>query len=132
MAHPCYCETVKGIPELNRLLQTVCQNYGFISKPLTDLLKKDAFSWSDKAQQAFEQLKAAMVTAPVLALPDFSKHFVIETDASGVGIGAVLMQEGHPIAYFSKALSLRHQALSTYEKELMAVVLAVEKWRPTS
>ena len=71
-----------------------------------------------------------MVTAPVLALPDFSKTFVVEINASSLGIGAVLMQEGHPIAYFSKALSSRQQALSTYEKELMVMVLAAEKWRP--
>jgi len=63
-------------------------------------------------------------------MPNFSKHFVVETDASRVGIGAVLMQEGHPITYFSKALSQKHLGLSAYEKELTTVVLAVEKWRP--
>lgn len=68
--------------------------------------------------------------APVLAIPDFSKQFCIETDASELGMGAVLMQDGHPISYLSKPFSARNRALSTYEKERMAVLLAVDKWRP--
>ena len=92
------------------------QGYGKIAKPLTDLLKKGNYIWTEEAQHAFIVLKQAMVNAPVLSLPDFSKPFVIETDAFGEGIGVVLMQEGHPIAYISKALSVRNLALSTYER----------------
>lgn len=65
----------------------------------------------------------------MLASPDFSKQFVLETDASDLGVGAVLLQEGHPIAYLSKPLSPRNQALSTYEKECIAILMAIEKWR---
>ena len=70
-----------------------------------------------------------MVTAPVLSMPNFEQPFIVETDASGVRLGAVLQQNGHPIAYLSKTLSAKHQSLSTYEKEFLAVLLALEKWR---
>jgi hypothetical protein len=70
------------------------------------------------------------VEALVLALPNFAKKFMIETDASGTGIGAVLMQDGHPIAYLSKALCPRNLGLSAYEKECLALLLAVDHWRP--
>nr|GEX55781.1 hypothetical protein [Tanacetum cinerariifolium] len=74
---------------------------------------------SKEAQEAFLSLKQAMIQTPVLALPDFQKTFVVEKDAFGVGIGAVLQQEGRPIAYLSKTLAHKHQALSTYEKEFL-------------
>lgn len=67
-------------------------------------------------------------SAPVLALPDFDKVFIVETDASSTGIGTVLMQDNHPICYISRTLGPKHQSISIYEKELMAVVHAVESW----
>lgn len=70
-----------------------------------------------------------MTTAHVLALPNFSKPFVLETNASGKGVGAVLMQDHWPIAFLSKALSLRNQVLSIYEREFLAVIIVVQKWR---
>jgi hypothetical protein len=98
---------------------------------LTQLLKKGViFLWTSETQQAFQLLKDALIAAPVLAIPDFTKQFVIETDASNLGMGAVLMQQGHPIAFLSKAFSSKSIALSTYEKECLAIILAVEKWRP--
>uniref|UniRef100_A0A2N9HGB9 RNA-directed DNA polymerase n=1 Tax=Fagus sylvatica TaxID=28930 RepID=A0A2N9HGB9_FAGSY len=81
-------------------------------------------------EMAFERLKEACSQPPCLALPDFSKTFVVECDASGYGIGAVLMQVGRPLAFYSQALKGKALFLSTYEKELMALVLSVKKWRP--
>jgi hypothetical protein len=65
-----------------------------------------------------------------LALPNFNETFEVETDACDYGVGAVLMQKGHPIAFLSKALGPKNRGLSTYEKECLAILMAVEKWRP--
>jgi len=75
-------------------------------------------------------LEQAVTTAPVLSMPDFLKKFSIECDASRKGVGAVLTQEKRPIAYFSKALADSTLTKSVYEKELMALVLAIQHWRP--
>nr|XP_040252089.1 uncharacterized protein LOC109754163 [Aegilops tauschii subsp. strangulata] len=107
------------------------RGFGIIARPLFNLLKKGVpFVWTDNTNQAFELLKQQLLTAPVLAMPDFSKTFTVETDACDKGIGAVLQQEGHPIAFMSKSLSPRYQGLSTYEKEYLAIVVAIDQWRP--
>ncbi|KAJ4807434.1 polyprotein [Rhynchospora pubera] len=90
---------------------------------------ENAFGWNDKAEKAFELLKQAMITVHVLAMPDFSKPFIIETDANDIGIGAVLMQGRRPIAYLSKSLCEKNKGLSTYEKEFLALLTAAQKWR---
>lgn len=104
------------------------RNYAVISKPLTESTQKGGFQWSDDAQVVFQQLKQALTTALVLAVPDFSKNFVIETDASKKGIGAVLMQDHHPMTFISRSLGPRWQNLSVYEKELLAIGFPVQKW----
>ncbi|GJR51102.1 transposon ty3-G gag-pol polyprotein [Tanacetum coccineum] len=90
---------------------------------------KNSFKWFDEAQESFLLLKEAMIQALVLGLPNFNQPFIVKTDASGIGLGAVLQQNDHPIAYLSKSLAPKHQLLSTYEKEFLAVLLALEKWR---
>nr|GEZ66984.1 putative mitochondrial protein [Tanacetum cinerariifolium] len=96
---------------------------------LNTVIEKGAYEWNSAAQAAFEALKQAMISALVLKLPDFTKDFTVEIDASGGGIGAVLLKGGHPITFLSKTLSAKHQLMSTYEKEFLAVVVALEKWR---
>ena len=106
------------------------KHYGLIAKPLTQLLRKKQFGWNPEAQKAFDTLKQAMTTTPVLALPNFHETFEVETDAFDVGIGAVLMQKGQPIAFLSKALGPTHKHMFIYEKEFLALIMAVEKkWR---
>jgi hypothetical protein len=120
---------VRGFLGLTGYYRKFVKDYGKIARPLTDLTKKDNFHWSELAQKAFDDLKTIMTTPPVLVLPNFSLPFEIECDAAGRGIGAVLMQNKQPIAYFSKALSDTNLTKSVYEKELMALVLAIQHWR---
>ncbi|KAL3502761.1 hypothetical protein ACH5RR_037210 [Cinchona calisaya] len=122
-------KALRGFLDLRRYYRRFVQDYSVISKPLIELLKKEAFKRTDQATQAFQALKTAMITAPVVKLPDFSKAFEIETNACGVGVGAVLMQDGHSIAFLRKSLCDRNKGLSIYEKELLALVMAVTKWK---
>ena len=123
-------KALRGFLGLTGYYRKFIQGYGKIAGPLTSMLKKDSFIWSLEAEKAFEQLKQTMTQAPVLALPDFTKPFIVECDASGTGIGGVLMQNQKPIAFISQALQGRNLAMSTYDKEMLALVLAVQKWRP--
>nr|GEV70029.1 putative mitochondrial protein [Tanacetum cinerariifolium] len=129
LGHIISAQGLKGFLGLTGYYRRFIKDYASISQPLVALTKKDAFKWNPSAELAYHKLKEAMVKALVLALPNFKHEFVVEIDASGKGIGVVLCQNGHLIAYWSKTFSAKHQALSTYEKEFLAVVAALDKWK---
>jgi hypothetical protein len=128
--HPKTLKSLRGFLGLIGYYRKFVKNYGKIAAPLTALLKKNSFTWTPAAAQAFQTLKMAMCTTPVLALPDFTKTFVLESDASGKGIGDVLMQAGRPLAFTSKQLSEKNLGKPIYEKEMLAILHAVELWHP--
>ncbi|RDX94011.1 Retrovirus-related Pol polyprotein from transposon 17.6, partial [Mucuna pruriens] len=106
------------------------KNFSSIVAPLNELIKKDVmFKWDNVHEKAFNLLKDKLTNAPVLCLPNFNKAFEIECDASGVGIGVVLMQESKPIAYFSEKLSGTALNYSTYDKELYALERTLKSWQ---
>jgi len=106
------------------------QNFNIIATPVNAIVKKDVvFKWGQDQIEAFESLKGKLTKAPILALPNFTKIFEIECDASNIGIGVVLLQEGHPIPYFSEKLKVSHLNYSTYYKELYALVRALQNWQ---
>lgn len=105
------------------------RNYDIIAKPLTQLLKKKQFGWDESTHLAFKALKQAMVTTLVLGLPYLNSQFIVEIGACDSGIGAVLIQHNEPIAFLSKALGPTHRNLSIYEKEFLALIMAVKRWR---
>jgi len=122
-------KALRGFLRLTRYYRKFVKGYGGIAIPLTRLLRKDSFRWDDRAEEAFNLLQITMSTPPVLGLPDFTKPFIIECNVLGEGIGAVLMQTGQPLAYLSQGLKGKNLNLSTYKKELLALVMAIRKWR---
>jgi hypothetical protein len=124
------------IKQLRGFLGTVGYYRHFINKfaelalPLTKLLKKDTkFKWTDKCEETKLQLIKAITSAPVLQPPDYSKKFTVTTDASDYALGAVLSQDGKPIEFLSKKFNDTEINWATHEKELFAMVYAINQWR---
>ncbi|KAL0128551.1 hypothetical protein PUN28_003706 [Cardiocondyla obscurior] len=111
------------------------KGFSKIAKPLTNLLKKEEeFKWGEKEQECFEILKEALCKEPILQYPDFTKPFLLTTDASGIAIGGILSQgtigKDQPISYASRVLNDAEKNYSTIEKELLAIVYCVQHFRP--
>jgi RNase H-like domain found in reverse transcriptase/Integrase zinc binding domain len=117
-------------------------NYSMIARPLIELTKKAVpFHWETPQRKAFETLKTLMCRRPILRQPDYKKPFLLATDASAYSVGAVLSQEGelhprtkkpiqHPVAYYSATFTPTERNYDIYERELLAILKALEHWRP--
>jgi hypothetical protein len=107
-----------------------------LARPLNELTRKDAeWTWEDRQQKVFDELKRRVTTEPVLAHPIVTDPFELEVDASGFAMGAVLLQKKedgkkHPIAYYSKTLSTAERNYDVYDLELLAIVNTMDHWRP--
>ena len=141
---PAKCEVVRDWPipkdatqvrqfiGLTNYFRKFIKDYSSIAAPLMDLTRKDtdfAASWTDIHENAFNGLKEAMTTAPVLMIPDCNKPFELISDASLLGTGAVLLQDGHVVAYSSKKYFPAEKNYTTTEQELLGVVNALGEWR---
>lgn len=132
----------KNVKDIRRLLgmagwyRRFLRDFATVTTPISDMLKKSKtkFTWSREADEALQSLKKSLTSTPILANPDYSKPFIIQTDASNFGIGAVLVQgEGDDekvIAYLSQKLTSTQQKYQTTERECLAVIGAIEKFRP--
>lgn len=123
---------IKQFLGLSGYYRKFIKDYSRIAKPMTNYLKKDAKIdlHNTEYQKSFETLKTLLVNDPILAYPNFSKPFVLNTDASNFALGAVLSQEDHAICYASRTLNEHELNYSTIEKELLAIVWAVKYFRP--
>jgi hypothetical protein len=133
---------VRGFLGFTGFYRYFVPHYSQIARPLIDLTRKaTTFHWDKEQVKAFEHLKTLMCSRPILRQPDYTKQFFLATDASAYGVGAVLLQEGeinprtkkptqHPIAYYSATFIQTERNYDIYERELLAVIKALQHWRP--
>ena len=132
---PTTVKQVRGFLEFGNFYRWFIDHYAEISRPLNDLTKKDTpFDWTNKCQDAFEELKRRFTTALVMRMPDTTQPFVIESDTSLTTTAAVLRQQDvngdwHPVAYLSQSLLPAERNYEIYDRELLAIVRALEAWR---
>jgi hypothetical protein len=115
---------------LTRYYRRFIEGFSKISKPMTELLPKgNTIEWTLRLETRFQELKKRLTTAPVLTMPDMEKPFSIYCDTFGQGLGCVLMQDSHVVAYDSRQLRKHEEKYSTHDLELAAVVHALKIWR---
>jgi len=121
---------VKSFLGLAGYYRRFVEGFSKMVSPLTQLTRKDQpFSWTDKCEECFEEMKRRLTTAPILIIPDTSKMFEVYCDASYQGLGCVLMQEKRPVAYASRQLKVHKKNYPTHDLELADVVFALKTWR---
>jgi hypothetical protein len=125
---------VRSFLGLTSFYRKFIRSFSEVAATLTNLTKKNkSWVWTDLEDTAFNRLKKAMVTAPVLQLSDFEREFTVTTDASEVSVGAILQQDFgsglQPICYESKKLNPAETRYSAYERELLGIIWAVGKWQ---
>ena len=132
---PTTVKQTRGFLGFGNFYRRFIWHFSDLAKPLNDLLKKDqTFEWTDDCQRAFDELKKRFTEEPVLMMPDKTKPFQIESDASKYATGAVLTQldsngDRHPISFISKSLSPTERNYDIYDRELLGIIRALEEWR---
>src|SRR5271155_5076744 len=130
---PTTVEQVRSFLWVGNFYRQFIHHFSELARPLNDLTKKDRkFKWTDKCQNAFDTLKKKFTEEPVLMIPDHSKLFQIESDASKVATGAVLTQldcngDQHPCTFISKTFSLTERNYEIYDRELLGIIRALEE-----
>jgi hypothetical protein len=121
---------IQSFLELAGYYRRFIEGFSKISKPMTELLKKDKkFEWTSACEASFQELKKRLTTTPILVMPDMEKSFSIYCDTSSQGLGYVLMQDGHVVAYASRQLRKHEAHYPTHDLKLTAVVHALNIWR---
>lgn len=122
---PRFVKALREFLGLARFYHKFIKDFGIIVAPLTSLLRKHSFVWTEATTVAFNKLKIYITTTLVLQSPDFSDMFVMEYDASRVGIGIVLHQNNHPVEFFNCKLVVKHHTLASYGQELIKLSQAI-------